>query len=71
MTVALCTAVTVLRPLARAYSNARRATRRDAEIEIGLIDRPTSSASRLPSLDAMRSRSAAASGDECAYSIPA
>jgi hypothetical protein len=70
MMLALCAAVTLRRPLARAYSNAARTMRSDPKTEIGLIEMPASSRTLAPSCS-RSARSCAASGVPFSNSMPA
>ena len=70
MTVALCTAVTLRRPLQVAYSNARFATRADAGRDSGFSEMPASGDSSTPRVSRTNRRSSLASASSWRYSIP-
>ena len=71
MMFALCAAVTLRRPFARAYSNAERTILCVPKIEIGLIEMPASSRISLPDSSLIVSRRRAASSEPCSNSMPA
>jgi hypothetical protein len=70
MMFALCTAVTLRRPLRLAYSNAASTIRSEPNTEIGLIEMPESSRTTDPS-SFSTSRIRAFSGVPRSNSIPA
>ena len=70
MMLALCAAVTFLRPLSSAYLKAASTIRSEPKIEIGLIEMPASSRTVAPR-PASASRSLAASSLPCSNSMPA
>ena len=70
MMLALCPAVTFLRPLAIACSNANRAILRLAVSLMALIDRPESSRIALPVARSMNPISSAVGRTPCSNSIP-
>ena len=71
MTVALCTAVTLRRPCARAYSKARLATRAEAGPDRGFSEMPACGDSSTPRVSRTSRRSSAAASSSWRYSIPA
>ncbi len=71
MMLALCTAVTLCRSLARAWSKANRTMRSVAKTEMGLIEIPESGRMRAPVRSATKSISSAVPGRPCSNSMPA